>query len=158
MTQENNKTNEEKKSEPKKLEITQVQIFPFNRTDLGRNFKGLATITIEDQFVIKGLRIVDGVNGLFVGYPCDPFFKGEENGEKQFRNLCFPITREPPRTHRKQGARQVPGRKPGDVQLISTVKPQGPSAKVGGLFLLRNILPRENEGVQNSELPALLRF
>ena len=93
MTQENTKTNEEKKKEPKKLEITQVQIFLFNRTDLG-NIKGLATITIEDQFVIKGLRIVDSINGLFVGYPCDPFFKGEENGEKQFRNLCFPITRE----------------------------------------------------------------
>lgn len=96
MTQENTNTEKkepENKPARKTIEITNVQIFLFNRTDLG-NIKGLATITFEDQFVIKGLRIVDGINGLFVGYPCDPFFKGEENGEKQFRNLCFPITRE----------------------------------------------------------------
>lgn len=92
MTQENIKANEEKKNEPKTLEVTQVQIFPFKVQSLG-SIKALASITIEDQFVVRGLRVVDGCNGLFVGYPNDPFFKQEEGAEPEFRNLCFPITR-----------------------------------------------------------------
>lgn len=87
MTQENTKTNEEKKNEPKMLEVTQVQVYPFKVQNLG-SIKALANITIEDQFVVRGLRVVDGCNGLFVGYPNDPFFKQEEG-----RNLCFPITK-----------------------------------------------------------------
>ena len=92
MTQENTKTNEEKKSEPKTLEITQVQIFPFKNQSLGC-IKALANITFEDQFVVRGLRVVNGSNGLFIGYPNDPFFKQEEGGETEFKNICFPITR-----------------------------------------------------------------
>lgn len=92
MTQENTKANEEKKNEPKTLEITQVQIFPFKVQSLG-SIKALANITIEDQFVVRGLRVVDGCNGLFVGYPNDPFFRQEEKAEPGFKNLCFPITR-----------------------------------------------------------------
>ena len=87
MTQENIKANEEKKNEPKTLEVTQVQIFPFKVQSLG-SIKAIASITIEDQFVVRNLRVVDGCNGLFVGYPNDPFYKAEET-----RNICFPITR-----------------------------------------------------------------
>jgi stage V sporulation protein G len=31
---------------------------------------------------------MNGENGLFVGYPTDPFYKGED-----FRSVCCPITR-----------------------------------------------------------------
>lgn len=97
MTQENINANEKKEPENKParktLEITQVQIFPFKVQSLG-SIKALASITIEDQFVVRGLRVVDGSNGLFVGFPNDPFFKQEEGSTPEFRNLCFPITRE----------------------------------------------------------------
>lgn len=92
MTQENIKANEDKRNEPKTLEITQVQIFTFKVQSLG-SIKALANITIEDQFVVRGLRVVDGCNGLFVGYPNDPFYKQAEGEVAEFRNLCFPITR-----------------------------------------------------------------
>lgn len=78
-----------KKTEPEFdcLAVTQVQVFPF-KEDMG-HLKGMANVTLNDQLVIRGLRINDGVNGLFVGYPIDPFFKGEE-----LRSIVFPITRQ----------------------------------------------------------------
>jgi stage V sporulation protein G len=32
---------------------------------------------------------MDGENGMFVGYPNDPFYKGED-----YRSICLPITRQ----------------------------------------------------------------
>lgn len=71
-----------------RLAVTQVQVWPFKEGPSLGHMKGLAQIVINDQLVIRGLRIMEGVNGLFVGYPMDPFYKGED-----FRSLCNPITR-----------------------------------------------------------------
>lgn len=69
------------------LEVTQVQVFPF-KENLG-TVKALATIVLNDQLIIRGLRVMDGLNGLFVSYPLDPFYKGDE-----FRSVCNPISRQ----------------------------------------------------------------
>lgn len=70
------------------LAVTQVRVLPFkDSVNLG-HVKALAEIVLNDQLVIRGLRVMDGVNGLFVSYPLDPFFKGEE-----FRTICNPISR-----------------------------------------------------------------
>ena len=71
------------------LAVTQVQVFPFKECPNMGHIKGLAQVVLNDQFIVRGLRIMDGENGLFVGYPVDPFFKGEE-----YRSVCFPITRQ----------------------------------------------------------------
>ena len=70
------------------LAVTQVQVFPFKEGPSLGKMKGLAQIVINDQLVIRGLRIMEGENGLYVGYPMDPFYKGED-----FRSVCNPITR-----------------------------------------------------------------
>lgn len=71
------------------LAVTDVKVFPFKDSiNLGHH-KGCAQVTLNDQLVIRGLRIMDGENGLFVGYPLDPFYKGED-----LRSVCFPITRQ----------------------------------------------------------------
>jgi stage V sporulation protein G len=67
---------------------TQVQLFPFKETSTMGHVKALAMVLLNDQIVIRGLRVMEGDNGLLVGYPLDPFFKGEE-----LRSLVFPITR-----------------------------------------------------------------
>lgn len=69
------------------LAVTQVQVLPFKEGPSLGHIKGLATIVLNDQFEVRGLRIMDGENGLFVSYPLDPFFKGEE-----YKNICYPIT------------------------------------------------------------------
>ena len=71
------------------LAVTQVQVYPFKETPSMGHVKGMASVVLNDQFQIRGLRIMEGDNGLFVGYPVDPFHKGED-----FRSLCFPITRQ----------------------------------------------------------------
>lgn len=71
------------------LQVTQVQVFPFKDGVSVAHIKGLATVVLNDQLVIRSLRIMEGENGLFVGYPIDPFFKGDE-----FRSITNPITRE----------------------------------------------------------------
>ena len=71
------------------LAVTQVQVFPFKEVPSMGHIVGMASVILNDQFQIRGLRIMEGENGLFVGYPNDPFYKGYD-----FRSLCFPITRQ----------------------------------------------------------------
>lgn len=71
------------------LVVTQVRVFPFKEgVNLG-NLKAMAQIVLNDQLIIRGLRVMEGVNGLFVSYPLDPFFKGDD-----FRSICNPISRQ----------------------------------------------------------------
>ncbi|WP_298770332.1 SpoVG family protein [uncultured Fibrobacter sp.] len=70
------------------LAVTSVQVYPFKEGPSMGHIKGLASIVLNDQMLIRGLRVMDGENGLFVSYPLDPFFKGEE-----FRSICCPMAR-----------------------------------------------------------------
>lgn len=69
------------------LAVTNVQVYPFKDATLG-NVKGMARIVLNDQLQIRGLRIMNGENGLFVSYPIDPFYKGDD-----FHTICMPVTR-----------------------------------------------------------------
>jgi stage V sporulation protein G len=71
------------------LTVTQVQVFPFEEGASLGHMKGIATVVLNDQFIVRGLRVMEGENGLFVGYPIDPFFRGDE-----MRSVCNPITRQ----------------------------------------------------------------
>jgi stage V sporulation protein G len=71
------------------LAVTQVQVFPFKECPSMGHLLGLATIVLNDQFQVRGLKIMDGEHGLYVSYPNDPFYKGED-----FRSVCCPITRQ----------------------------------------------------------------
>ena len=71
------------------LTVTQVQVFPFKEGPSLGHLKGLAQIVLNDQLVVRGLRIMEGVNGLFVSYPIDPFYKGDD-----FRSIVNPISRQ----------------------------------------------------------------
>ena len=71
------------------LAVTQVQVYPFKEGPFTGKMLAMASIVLNDQLQVRGLRIMDGENGLFVGYPNDPFYKGED-----FRSICFPMTRQ----------------------------------------------------------------
>lgn len=71
------------------LAVTQVQVFPFKEGPSMGHLLGLASIVLNDQLLVRGLRIMDGDNGIYVGYPNDPFYKGED-----VRSVCFPMTRQ----------------------------------------------------------------
>ena len=71
------------------LSVTNVQVFPFKEGPNFGKMKALATIVLNDQIQIRGLRVMEGENGLYVGYPADPYNRGED-----FRSLVIPITRQ----------------------------------------------------------------
>lgn len=51
------------------------------------NLKGWASITINDEFAVRGLRIMQGEKGLFVAMP------SRKNGDA-YEDICFPVTAE----------------------------------------------------------------
>ena len=67
------------------MNITSVKITKLE--DAGK-CKGLASITIEDCFVVTGIRIMGGNNGLFIAMPSRKIPNGE------YRDICFPVTAE----------------------------------------------------------------
>ena len=71
------------------LAVTSVQVYPFEEGPFTGKMLAMASIVLNDQLQVRGLRIMEGENGLFVGYPNEPFYKGED-----FRSVCFPMTRQ----------------------------------------------------------------
>jgi len=52
------------------------------------NVKALVSLTIEGVFVVRGVRLVDGKNGLFVSMP------SRKNADGEYIDICFPINNE----------------------------------------------------------------
>ncbi|MGM0419833.1 MAG: SpoVG family protein [Bacillota bacterium] len=66
------------------MEITDVRIYPVKGEG---KVQAYVSLTLEDQLVIRGMRVVEGKNGLFVAMPSRQW-KGE------FYDICFPLTSE----------------------------------------------------------------
>ncbi|MFW6035378.1 MAG: septation regulator SpoVG [Halothermotrichaceae bacterium] len=64
------------------MEITEVRVFLTSQTGPTKAF---ASVTFDDCFVVKDMRIVDGKKGLFISMPS----RKDKNGE--FRDICHPI-------------------------------------------------------------------
>ena len=60
------------------LQVTQVHVFPFMDSGNLGHIKGLARVVLNDQLEICGIRVMEGENGLFIGFPIDPFYRGDE--------------------------------------------------------------------------------
>jgi len=67
------------------MNITDVKIFEV--TGCG-NLKASASITLDEEIVIRNIKIIDGQKGLFVGMPSVK----KTNGD--FIDVAFPITAE----------------------------------------------------------------
>ena len=50
--------------------------------------KGIAVVTLDDCFVVKGIRIIDGDNGLFIAMPSKTTASGEHS------DIAHPINKE----------------------------------------------------------------
>ena len=69
--------------------VTDVKIFPFKCECIGMNHvRALANIVLNDAIIIRGLRITEGANKLFLSYPTDSFFNG-----MQLRSAIIPLKR-----------------------------------------------------------------
>lgn len=56
------------------------------------NIMAMASITLDDVFVVSGLKVMNGSNGLFVNMPSQ---KGTDNdGNVKFYDTAFPLNKE----------------------------------------------------------------
>lgn len=68
-----------------RMEVTDVRL---RRVQTDGRMRAIASITLDDEFVVHDIRVIDGNNGLFVAMPS----KRTPDGE--FRDIAHPINSE----------------------------------------------------------------
>ncbi|WP_457641943.1 SpoVG family protein [Persephonella sp.] len=59
------------------MKITDVKIYPFDTGRIGGRVRAVADITIEDTFIIKGIKLIESKHGgLFITFPKKASSKG----------------------------------------------------------------------------------
>ncbi len=66
------------------MDITEVKVFPVNEERL----KAYVTITIDNCFVVRDLKVINGNNGLFVAMP------SKKRKDGQFKDIAHPLNNE----------------------------------------------------------------
>lgn len=69
------------------LMVTHQEVFLLS-SPVGKT-QALARVVLNHQLQLTGLRVVAGVHGMFVAYPNDPSYKGDD-----YRSIYYPITKE----------------------------------------------------------------
>ncbi len=67
------------------MEITEVKVFPV--TD-GEKLKAYATIVFDNAFIIRDLKVIEGLKGLFVSMP------SRKRKDGTFRDVVHPLNPE----------------------------------------------------------------
>ncbi len=63
------------------MEITEVRVFPMNEEKL----KAYATVTFDDCFVVRDLKVISGNSGLFVAMP------SKKRKDGTFKDIAHPL-------------------------------------------------------------------
>jgi stage V sporulation protein G len=67
------------------MNITDVRLKKVNTEG---KMKAIASITIDDAFVVRDIRVIEGQNGLFVAMP------SRKTPDGEFRDIAHPITQD----------------------------------------------------------------
>jgi len=71
------------------MEITEVKVFPRGAGESDdQKLKAYASITFDGAFVVRGLKVIDGKNGLFVVMPSRKLSDGT------FKDIAHPLNNE----------------------------------------------------------------
>ena len=65
------------------MKITSVTVHKIEKEN--SRMKGIAVVTLDDCFVVKGIRVIDGDNGLFIAMPSRKTATGE------YKDIAHPI-------------------------------------------------------------------
>ncbi|MGI6649615.1 MAG: septation regulator SpoVG [Bacillota bacterium] len=65
------------------MQITDVRIRRISREG---KMKAVVSVTFDDEFVVHDVKVVEGVNGLFVAMP------SRKTPEGEFRDIAHPIS------------------------------------------------------------------
>lgn len=67
------------------MDITDVRV---RKVITSSRMKAIATVTFDDCFVVRDIKVIDGQNGLFVAMP------SRKSADGQFRDVAHPIKQE----------------------------------------------------------------
>lgn len=65
------------------MEITDVRV---RKIESDSKMRAVASITIDDEFVIHDIKIIDGDKGLFIAMP------SRKTGDGEYRDIAHPIS------------------------------------------------------------------
>lgn len=65
------------------MDVTEVKVFPVSKDD--ERLKAFATITFDDCFIVRDLKIIDGNDGLFVAMP------SKKRKDGQYKDIAHPL-------------------------------------------------------------------
>jgi len=68
------------------MQVTDVRIRKIN-SDEGK-MKAIVSVTFDNEFVVHDIKIIEGMNGLFIAMP------SRKMGEGDFRDIAHPINSE----------------------------------------------------------------
>ncbi len=68
------------------MKITEVQIHKTEREN--SRMKGIATVIIDNEFAVHDIRVIEGVDGLFIAMPSRKIADGK------YRDTAHPISKE----------------------------------------------------------------
>lgn len=60
------------------LKITDVKVYPFTNLKDHPYARAVAQVILNDGILLRGLKVMEGLEGMFIGYPPDPYYKGED--------------------------------------------------------------------------------
>ena len=66
------------------MEITEIKVFPVNEDKL----KAYVTIILDNCFIIRDLKVINGNTGLFVAMP------SKKRKDGVFKDICHPLNSE----------------------------------------------------------------
>ena len=67
------------------MEITDIRV---RRLEGGNKMKAIVSITIDDEFVLQDIKVVDGEKGLFIAMP------SKKTSDGEYRDIAHPIKTE----------------------------------------------------------------
>lgn len=71
------------------LAVTDVNVFLLPDWRKPGTVKAIADVVLNDQLILRGLRVMNGVGALYVGYPVDPFCRDDD-----YKLMYNPVARQ----------------------------------------------------------------
>lgn len=67
------------------MNITEIRLRILQNTD---KLKAVASITIDNEFVVHGIKLIDGEKGMFIAMP------NRKTADNSYKDIAHPITPE----------------------------------------------------------------
>jgi len=68
------------------MEVTEVKVFPIENEE--ERLKAFATVTFDDCFIVRDLKVINGNEGLFVAMP------SKKRKDGKYRDVAHPLNNE----------------------------------------------------------------